>query len=85
MGLLGVLGNTHTKESHWGVWRIRPEPTCAVRRPQVLADASGPGGAAAGPVPRIAEAGDAALEASVKQHGCTFRLNFAEVLIYTDR
>ena len=46
---------------------------------QVLADASGPGGAAAGPVPRIAGPGDAALEASVKQHGCTFRLNFAEV------
>lgn len=40
---------------------------------EVLADDVG------GKIPRIAEAGDAALETSVKQHGCTFKMNFGEV------
>lgn len=33
----------------------------------------------AGEVPRIAQPGDKALETSVKQHGCTFKMNFGEV------
>ena len=40
---------------------------------QILADASG------GEVPRVAQPGDSALDAVVKEHMCNFHLNFGEV------